>query len=159
MLPSRSTNVHIFLPKPESCHIYYFCMQLALIVAQRYHLETEYDFYRATEYRRSLSTYIRMNSHICHSSPSFRVAINWRRKEIDRRPGAKKIMDTHPGITTWIHALLRRRHSWIRREVIHVRSETVSQMTLHLLVCKYGGIRLTSKTCYPLGSIATELAP
>ena len=35
----------------------------------------------------------------------------------------------------------------------------VLQMTLHLLARKCVGIRLTSKTGYPLGSIATELAP
>ena len=34
----------------------------------------------------ALTTYIRMNSHICHWSPSFRVAINWRRREINREP-------------------------------------------------------------------------
>ena len=31
-------------------------------------------------------TYTRINSHICHLSPFSRVAINWRRKGIDRQP-------------------------------------------------------------------------
>ena len=44
--------------------------------------EKEYNSYRATEYRRSLSAYKGMNFHICHLSPSFRVAINWREREM-----------------------------------------------------------------------------
>ena len=66
--------------------------------------------------------YIRMNSHICHWSPSFRVAIDWKRKGIDRQPEAKKNLDTHPGVI--IKAWFRRRHSWILRGSIHVHSET-----------------------------------
>ena len=66
-------------------------------------------------------TYILMNTHICNWSPSFRVAIDWRRKGIDKQPEANNKMDTHPG-TTIINSL-RRRHSWIMTEAIHVRSE------------------------------------
>ena len=51
--------------------------------------------------------------------------------------GSQKKMDTHPGnfINTWS----RRRHSWILKDGIHVRSETEkNSMTnaLHLLACK-----------------------
>ena len=51
---------------------------------------------RSTEYRSSLEvkvafcTYKGMNSHICNSSPSFNVAIDWRRKGIDRQPEIKQ---------------------------------------------------------------------
>ena len=71
------------------------------------------------------STYFtRMNSHICHLSPSFRVAIDWRRKGIERQPEAKKRIYTHPGNFVFESVWLRRSHSWITRDAIHVRSET-----------------------------------
>ena len=36
--------------------------------------------------RTGISSYIRMNSHICHLLPSFREAIVWRRKGINKEP-------------------------------------------------------------------------
>ena len=71
----------------------------------------------------------------------------------------KKKKDNYPG-TIKIESM-RRRHSWILRVVIHVRSETekvVSKMT-RLFASKCIRIRLTRTTRHPLGSIATELAP
>ena len=64
-----------------------------------------------------------MNSHICHWSPSLRVAIDWRRKGIDKQPEAKKKMDTYPKSHSG-HASMRRRRLWILRGAIQVRSET-----------------------------------
>ena len=94
----------------------------------------------------SWTTYIRMNSHICHWSPSFRVVINnWRRKGFDKQPEAKT-MDTYGSMIT--PASLRHRHSWILRDAIHVRSETEKKtpwpMTLDLLACKYGWVESDS---------------
>ena len=68
------------------------------------------------------------------------------------------MMNTHPQSTTPLW--LRRRHSWILRDAIHVRSET-EKITLHLIACKCVGFGLTSnlKTCFPLESIAMELEP
>ena len=42
-------------------------------------------------------TYTRMNSHICQWSPSFRVAIVWRRNGIDLQQEAKKLWIRTPG--------------------------------------------------------------
>ena len=71
----------------------------------------------------------------------------------------KKKLDTHPGIISL--ALLRRRHPWILR-VANVRSETEKNSitndaaSTRRQMCSN---TLTSKICYPPGSIATELAP
>ena len=62
-----------------------------------------------------------MNSHICHWSPSFRVAIDWRRKGIDKNPEVKNKKDTHPVSKIVMN---RRRYSWILTEAIDVRSKT-----------------------------------
>ena len=60
--------------------------------------ENFFDSYRATEPQNTkvrflswtgLGSYIRMNSHICDWLPSFRVAIIWRRREIDKMPEVK----------------------------------------------------------------------
>ena len=45
-------------------------------------------------------TYIRMNSHICDWSPSLRVALDWRRKGIDRQPEVRK--DGHVPRGHWV---------------------------------------------------------
>ena len=68
-----------------------------------------------------LSTYIRMNSHICNWSPFFRGAIDWRRRRINRQPGTE-FMDTHPRKLTIDSSP--GRYSWIQRDAIHVCSET-----------------------------------
>ena len=66
-----------------------------------------------------------MNSHICHGSPSFRVSIDWRRKEIIKPTARiKKIKDTHSGSKSTMPESTRNRHSWILGVAIHVRSET-----------------------------------
>ena len=53
---------------------------------------------RSTEYRswtRLRSTYTRMNSHICRWSPSFRVAIDWRRNELTWTDSRKQKYNAH----------------------------------------------------------------
>ena len=65
------------------------------------------------------------------------------------------MMDTHPQTMA---ALLRHGHSWIPSVPIHVCCETKKSMT-NDAACKSIGIRLTNKTCYPLGLIAKELEP
>ena len=71
-------------------------------------------------------------------------------------------MDTYPANIPL--AFLHRRHSWFVTDAIHIcsseagKKKIVRQMMLHLLADKSVLITLTSKTCYPLGSIATQLA-
>ena len=107
-----------------------------------------------------LCTYIRKNSGICLRSPFYRVAIDWRRKGINRQLEANNFNNEHtPQVRTtdWF----RSRHSWILRDAIYVRSENekiVWPMTLYLLAWKVE-IRLTDKICYSRGSIAMELVP
>ena len=88
-------------------------LHTALIVAQRYHLETEY--------RTSLSAYIRMNSHICHWSPFSKVAIIWRRKGIDRQPEAKKKWTRTPGLPVMPCCAAGTRGFWEKRSMSVVR--------------------------------------
>ena len=72
-------------------------------------------------------------------------------------------MDTHPSdpkIKSLSVPFLHRRYSGILRVVINVQTVRIPrQMTLCPLTRKCAEIRLTSKTCYRLGSISTELAP
>ena len=101
--------------------------------------------HRTTDYRRSslevwtgLNTHIRMNSHIWCWSPSFKVAIDWRRNGIYWQPEGNE-MDTHPGIIKDTWSRRRHKHYWILWGAINVQSETekiVWKLMLHIIACK-----------------------
>ena len=68
-----------------------------------------------------------MNSHICHWSPSFRVAIDWRWKGLTDSQKQKKI-NSHHGIIL-SHCQPRGSHKLVQRDAIYVHSQTEKNLT------------------------------